>query len=305
MAKGKFKNTVSIGDVFAVSLPDGRYGAIRVADQIDKSYLIITTPYIGTEIPAIENEFLGDILIQNRFFFDNSRALLWVEGKVPKEVIYIGNIPFSDNKRKIFCSSFGGKWDDSVGMEVFLEWRWEHDRENFEKEIREEEKRIQEEYHNKPQKPKKMMKDETFWSIIFLLDFYENGEEKIIEPAVNALAKMRVKDIKEFEEALSYKLYLLDTKEHAKNIGEYSYNEITQKHFSADLFLYIRCSVIAEGKEYFDDCLNNPQNMPKDNSFEPLLYIASEAYTRRSGKEFEYITGCDYETFSNAAGWNS
>ncbi|WP_197204526.1 DUF4240 domain-containing protein [Cytobacillus firmus] len=305
MAKGKFKNTVSIGDVFAVSLPDGRYGAIRVADQIDKSYLIITTPYIGTEIPAIENEFLGDILIQNRFFFDNSRALLWVEGKVPKEVIYIGNIPFSDNKRKIFCSSFGGRWDDSVGMEVFLEWRWEHDRENFEKEIREEEKRIQEEYHNKPQKPKKMMKDEAFWSIIFLLDFYENDEEKIIEPAVNALAKMRVKDIKEFEEALSYKLYLLDTKEHAKNTGEYSYKEITQEHFSADLFLYIRCSVIAEGKEYFDDCLNNPQNMPKDNSFEPLLSIASEAYTRRTGKEFEYITGCDYETFSNAAGWNS
>ncbi len=142
--------------------------------------------------------------------------MLWVEGKVPKDVIYIGNIPFSNNKRKIFCSSFGGKWDDSVGMEVFLEWRWEHDRENFEKEIREEEKRIQEEYHNKPQKPKKMMKDEIFWSIIFLLDFYENDEEKIIEPAVNALAKMRVKDIKEFEEALSYKLYLLDTKEHAK-----------------------------------------------------------------------------------------
>ncbi|MBG9586125.1 hypothetical protein ABE26_02675 [Cytobacillus firmus] len=149
------------------------------------------------------------------------------------------------------------------------------------------------------------MKDEAFWSIIFLLDFYENDEEKIIEPAVNALAKMRVKDIKEFEEALSYKLYLLDTKEHAKNTGEYSYKEITQEHFSADLFLYIRCSVIAEGKEYFDDCLNNPQNMPKDNSFEPLLSIASEAYTRRTGKEFEYITGCDYETFSNAAGWNS
>lgn len=229
--------------------------------------------------------------------------MLWVEGKVPKEVIYIGNIAFSDNERKIFCNSFGGKWDDSVGMEVFLEWRWEHDRENFENEIREEEKRIQEEFHNNPQKPKKMMKDETFWSIIFLLDCHENDEEKIIEPAVNALEKMRVKDIKEFEEALSYKLYLLDTKEHAKNTGEYSYNEIIQEHFSADLFLYIRCSVIAEGKEYFDDCLNNPQNMPKDNSFEPLLSIASEAYTRRTGKEFEYITGCDYETFSSAAGW--
>lgn len=114
---------------------------------------------------------------------------------------------------------------------------------------------------------------------------------------------MSVKDIKEFEEALSYKLYLLDTKEHAKNIGEYSYDEETQDYFSADLFLYFRCSVITEGKECFELTIKNPQNMPKDNSFEPLLSLASEAYQRRTGKEFEYLTGCDYETFSNDAGW--
>ena len=300
MAKGKSKNPVSIGDVFAVSLPDGRYGAIRVADQIDNSYLIITTPYLGTEIPSIENELLGDILLQNRFFYNNDKALIWVEGKKPKEVVYIGNIPLSG---KIICSSFGGKWDNSVGIEVFLEWRWEYDRENFEKEIQEEEKRINEEY-KKSQKPKKMMKDETFWSIISLLNFNdENDEEEILEPAVHTLAKMSVKDIKEFEEALSYKLYLLDTKEHAKNIGEYSYDEETQNYFSADLFLYFRCSVIAEGKEFFELTIKNPQNMSKDNSFEPLLSLASEAYTRRTGKEFEYITGCDYESFSNVGGW--
>ena len=303
MAKKKLEITVSIGDVFAVILPDGRYGAIRVADLIDNSYLIITTPYIGVEIPTIENEILGDILLQNRFFFNKSRALIWVEGKVPKEIICIGNIPFTDNKRKIICNSYGGKWDNSAGIEVFLEWRWEYDRENFEKEIREEEKRINEE-HKKLQKPKKMMKDETFWSIISLLNFNDkNDEEEILEPAVNTLAKMSVKDIKEFEEALSHKLYLLDTKEHAKNIGEYSYDEETQDYFSADLFLYSRCSVITEGKECFELTIKYPQNMPKDNSFEPLLSLASEAYQRRTGKEFEYLTGCDYETFSNDSGW--
>lgn len=304
MAKEKSKNTVSIGDVFAVSLPDGRYGAIKVANQIDNSYLIITTPYIGTEIPSIENELLGEILRQNRFFYNNDKALIWVDGKVPKEVIYIGNIPLSSNKRKIRCNAFGDKWDKTVGMAVFLEWRWEYDRENFEEEIQEEEKRIEEQYRKRSQKPKKMMKDETFWSIISLLNFNdENDEEEILEPAVNALAKMSVKDIKEFEEALSYKLYLLDTKEHAQNIGEYSYDEETQGYFSADLFLYFRCSVIAEGKECFELTIKNPQNMPKDNSFEPLLSLASEAYTKRTGKDFEYITGCDYESFSNVEGW--
>ncbi|SFI12898.1 MULTISPECIES: DUF4240 domain-containing protein [unclassified Bacillus (in: firmicutes)] len=210
----------------------------------------------------------------------------------------------TNNKGKIICNSFSGKWDNFVGMEAFLEWRWEYDRENFEKEIGEEEKRIKEEYDSKPQKPKKVMQDKAFWSIISLLNFNENDEEKVIEPAVNALAKMSVKDIKQFEEALSYKLYLLDTKEHAKNIGEYSYSEI-KEHFSVDLFLYIRCSVITQGKEYFEDSLKNPQNMPQDNSFEPLLLLASEAYTRRTGKEFEYITGCDYESFSNIEGWGT
>lgn len=303
MAKEMSKNIVSIGDIFAVSLPDGNYGAIRVADQIDNSYLIITTPYLGTEIPLIENELLGDILLQNRFFYNNDKALIWVEGKAPKEVIYIGNISLSGNKGKIICNSFGGKWGNSVGIEAFLEWRWEFDRENFEKEIQEEEKRINKEL-KKTQKPMKMMKDETFWSIISLLYFNdENDEEEILEPAVSVLAKMSVKDIKEFEEALSYKLYLLDTKEHAKNIGEYSYKEETQDYFSADLFLYIRCSVIAKGKEYFELTLKKPQNMSEDNSLEPLLSLASEAYTRRTGKEFEYITGCDYESFSNIEGW--
>lgn len=61
--------------------------------------------------------------------------------------------------------------------------------------------------------------------------------------------------------------------------------------------------MIAKGKEYFELTLKKPQNMSEDNSFEPLLSLASEAYTRRTGKEFEYITGCDYESFSNVEGW--
>ncbi|PWA11241.1 hypothetical protein DCC39_09470 [Pueribacillus theae] len=146
------------------------------------------------------------------------------------------------------------------------------------------------------------MEDDSFWSIISLLNFNAECEEEIIEPAVDQLAKKSVRDIKQFEEALAYKLYLLDTKEHAKNIGKYSYDE-KQNYFSADLFLYFRCSVLAKGKEFFESTLVNPKNMPKDGPFEPLLSIASDAYKRRTGKEFEYITGCDYESFSNVEGW--
>ena len=296
------KDIVLIGDIFAVRLPNGNYGAIKVADKLANSYLIITTPYLGTEVPSIENKLLGDILLQNRFFYSNKKAKIWVEGKKPKNMIYIGNIPLIGDKRKILCNSFGGEWDDLVGLEAFLEWRWKYDRENFEEEILEEERKNEE--LKKVKKSKKMMKDETFWSIISLLkinDEIDDGE--MLEPAVNTLIKMSIKDIKEFEESLAYKLYLLDTKEHAKNIDDYPYNEGTQHFFSSDLFLYIRCSVIAKGKEYFELTLKKSENMSKVNPFEPLLSLASKAYTRKTGNAFEYIASYDYESFSNTEGW--
>jgi Protein of unknown function (DUF4240) len=296
------RKTVTIGDIYAVNLPNGEYGAIRILDKSSNSYLIATTPYKGTEIPSIENEIIEEILIQNRFFYHNEPALVWVDGKVPNDLIYIGNIPLTKKEKKIKCNSFGEKWDNSDGIEVFLEWRWENDKENFEREIREEEESYIEEF-NTIQKPKKMMKDESFWSIISLLDFNAECDEDIIEPSINELAKMSVRDIKLFEEALAYKLYLLDTKEHARNIGEHSYNDEESNYFSADLFLYFRCSVVAKGKEFFESTLDNPKNMPRDESFESLLSLASDAYIRKTGKEFEYYTGCDYESFSNVEGW--
>ncbi|KQL33587.1 hypothetical protein AN960_20595 [Bacillus sp. FJAT-25509] len=147
------------------------------------------------------------------------------------------------------------------------------------------------------------MNDDTFWSIISLFEL-ENAkhDEEILSPAIEKLSKTSVKDIKQFEENLAYKLYLLDTKEHAKNIGENSFSE-DESNFSPDLFLYSRCFVVAKGQEFYELVLNNPKKMTKNNSFEPLLSLASEAYSKRMGKEFEYISGCDYETFSNVEAW--
>ncbi|MGE6592912.1 DUF4240 domain-containing protein [Bacillus mycoides] len=295
-------NKVSIGDVFAVTLSDGRFGAIRVLDHTDKSYLLATTPYIGNEIPSIDIKGLGEFLMQNRFFYENEIAMTWVDGEKPTEHVYVGNIPLKNNK-KVKCNIYSGNWSNFDGAEVLLEWRWENDREQFQKEIEEEEKRLEEEFYYKPQIPKTMMTDDAFWSILSLLNLDEKDEDSIVETAVSMLSKMYVKDIKQFEETLAYKLYLLDTKEHAENIGEHSYNERTEDYFSSDVFLYSRCSVVAQGKAYYEECLKKPQNMPKDTSFEPLLFLADEAYTRRTGKEFEYMTGCNYESFSNVEGW--
>ncbi|HBK71955.1 MAG TPA: hypothetical protein DDZ39_09925 [Flavobacteriaceae bacterium] len=151
-------------------------------------------------------------------------------------------------------------------------------------------------------KPKKMLDDNLFWEVINKIDWTKQDDEDRMNLAIEFLSKKKVSEIKQFQENLSYKLYQLDTKEHAKNIGEESFkNEET--HFSVDYFLYVRCCVIANGKEVFENTLNNSKQMPKDLDFEPLIYLAEQAYEKRMNKELEYDTGCDYETYSNIKGW--
>lgn len=300
--KDKKMKTVEIGDVFITNLPDGRHGTIKVIDHIEKSYLILTSTYIGEEIPTLENEQVNSILYQNRFSYNNIPDVMWYEGKIPDELKHIGNLNVTEKEQKLSRNSYGGKWSVNCGNGVFLEWRWKYDRENFEREINEqrEASRI---LFEKPQKPKKMMCDELFWEIISTLNWnYEGDDDKVLESAVKKLMKMYVKDIKEFEEALAYKLFLLDTKEHANNVADCDLQG-NDDFVSADSFLYARCAVVANGSEFYKLVLDEPKNMPKDIEFEPLLYLASTAYELKTKKDFNYTTGCSYESFSNRDGW--
>ncbi len=151
---------------------------------------------------------------------------------------------------------------------------------------------------------KNMMPDDEFWSIISTLDWTKDNINEVIEPAVHYLAKLPVKKIKAFENSLSKKLYQLDGLEYAKNMGENSYKGEDQP-FSSDLFLYARCAVIGEGKNVFNRVLKQPKTMLKNQMFERLLSIASLAYKRKTGKQFDYIPAYIYETFANAEGWKS
>jgi hypothetical protein len=150
---------------------------------------------------------------------------------------------------------------------------------------------------------KKMMSNDAFWHVIGLLDWRRLGDdEKVIEPAALELCRMSKRDIKQFTEALAYKLYLLDTKAHAQNIGEYAYKS-NEEFFSVDYFLYARCAVVANGKETYDDALKDPTKMLKDLEFESLVTIATTAYELKTRESLDDETGCSYETFSNRKGW--
>jgi hypothetical protein len=148
------------------------------------------------------------------------------------------------------------------------------------------------------------MTDEQFWDLISQLDWSHTGDdEAVIKPVVAALAGMGADAAAAFDDMLAQKLYQLDTKAHAQNIGEYAFVNGEDDQFSVDWFLYARCVVVANGKAFFTQVLNNPSKFPKDMEFEALLAIAPHSYERVTGREFDHIAPTSYETYSNRAGW--
>jgi len=148
------------------------------------------------------------------------------------------------------------------------------------------------------------LSEDRFWEIIALLDWNKAGDDDaVIEPAVEVLAKSPVRHIYEFEDILSEKLYQLDGLAYARRTGDSAYKS-EDEFFSVDGFLYDRCAVVANGREFFYEVLHDPEKMPKELSFEALLSVAGDAYERKTGKNFDYIPAWSYETFSNKVGWD-
>jgi hypothetical protein len=111
-------------------------------------------------------------------------------------------------------------------------------------------------------------------------------------------------EIGSFQEILAQKLYDLDGRAWARESGpEIWLGEPDQ--LSVDAFLYARCAVVARGRDIYSGVRADPTRMPKDAEFESLLYVASTAYERKTGLEWDDLddTEMSYETFSNEAGW--
>jgi hypothetical protein len=144
-----------------------------------------------------------------------------------------------------------------------------------------------------------MLKESDFWELIQQLDWSKNDNDQIIEPVVAALSKMHVANIYQFQDILSEKLWNLDTRAHAVIfIGDEP-----EAYLSEDDFLYARCGVVANGKEFYEKVLTNPDAMPADTTFSPLLRITKKAYERKTGKKMTIVPAFNYETGSNTQGW--
>jgi hypothetical protein len=150
------------------------------------------------------------------------------------------------------------------------------------------------------------MTDKLFWEIISLLDWTQDDERAIVEPAICTLVKLPISEIFMFDEFLCWRLYTLDTREHARHFSE---NEPCSSYvddatpFSTDSFLYSRARAIANGKTFYEMVLADPKQMPKEMEFEMGLYLAAFAYQEKTGREYPYKPGLSWEAGSNRAGW--
>ena len=145
-----------------------------------------------------------------------------------------------------------------------------------------------------------VMKEEEFWGLIGMLDWSDpEDNDRVIEPVVETLSRMPVAWIYQFYDTLSEKLWQLDTAGHAGVLMKADANG----YLSEDEFLYARCCVVANGKEFFNAVLTNPTKFPTDLAFEDLLYVAEMAFERKTGKKFISAPAFNFETGSNHQGW--
>lgn len=153
--------------------------------------------------------------------------------------------------------------------------------------------------------PAGAMAEDDFWDLIDLLNWDEEGnDEAVIAPVVLHLCDLPETEIRAFQETLAEKLWLLDGERFAREIGRDAYQG-PDKAFSPEWFLAARCCAVANGQDFFEDILLNPENMPKDLGFLALATVAEKAYRRKTGNNLNHQTRHSMETGTNLRNWSS
>src|SRR4029453_12624579 len=99
-------------------------------------------------------------------------------------------------------------------------------------------------------------------------------DDAIIEPAVLALALLPDSQIAGFQQVLARKLYALDGRAWARESGpEIWFGD--PDRVAVDGFLYARCLVVANGREFYDSVLADPTTMPKGADFREILILGA------------------------------
>jgi len=118
---------VNVGDVFAIPLPDGRYGACRVLRVRDDppGVLVAASPWVGAAPPDVGEPLLRTILNQTHHSWDGRPCVGWVDEPVPAEFLRVGTL--APAKKEGARHEDAADWA-SFAYQVHAQWRWDHER---------------------------------------------------------------------------------------------------------------------------------------------------------------------------------
>jgi hypothetical protein len=276
----KKKLAPKVGEVYAAVFPNEYWFALVILDEdvTDKSYLVYTTAYYDLKPPSVEDPRLTEFFYSKDVYSDGKKpSIYWISGKPDESYHLIGEIDLQE-KSDIKASAYHhGKWKSYIPRELLRE---------------KDPSAISKITQTKPSKHQAdELPDEMFWSLIELIDMRKKNPMRGL---IEKLKESPVEIIYSFEETLSHKLFQLDTPEHAGQSEEY---------LSPDVFLYARCAVVANGRDFYEMVLKNASPIDLEDDAEELLEVASEAYEKKTDEPFDYVSTYDYETYSNKSAW--
>jgi hypothetical protein len=119
---------VKVGDAFLAPLEDGRLCVCRVlrAKRDHSEVLVAASPWVGTQPPDLADPVLRDLLRTTHHSWGDEPYVCWVDDPVPATFTRLGKIAPTEAQ----AAMEGGGWTGwgSFPQQVFLQWRWDHER---------------------------------------------------------------------------------------------------------------------------------------------------------------------------------
>lgn len=132
------------------------------------------------------------------------------------------------------------------------------------------------------------MNMQEFWRVIDFARQQTRGDDQLYENLlIKTLERYSLTEIIEFECLLEQHLLAAD------DFKIMAAQKIIEGSVTDDSYLYFRCWLISQGKSVFEEALRNPDSLASIDTeraiagFEPLLYVATQAYQNKIGKKEE------------------
>lgn len=147
------------------------------------------------------------------------------------------------------------------------------------------------------------MEETKFWEIMALLDWDKEGDDdEVMLPLIEKLVNLEDNEIFAFDDTMARLLYDIDGRVWAED----AYGDIDD--VSGDAFLYMRCTAVVNGKNYYYAVKNRAKTLDPDLEFESILYAPPIAWAVKHDadvEEYPHSTKYNFETGSNANGWGA